>query len=100
MARPATCSARCATRATSSSPPSGASRMRLPPWRWPLWRWTVSHQVLILVAVSILAAQAAGLIVALTLPQRPLAELAVEQTTDRVKDAVRHVSMAQDREDA
>ena len=28
--------------------------------RLPLWRWTVSYQILILVAVSILAAQAAG----------------------------------------
>ena len=40
--------------------------MRIP--RWPLWRWTVSHQILILVAVSVLAAQVSGLIVALTLP--------------------------------
>ena len=74
--------------------------MRLPLWRWPLWRWTVSHQILILVAVSVLAAQVAGLIVALTLPQRPLATLAIEQATDRIKDAVRHVSGAPDSEDA
>jgi signal transduction histidine kinase len=68
-------------------------------FRLPLWRWTVSHQILILVAVSVLAAQAAGLIVALTLPQRPLAGLALEQTTDRIKDALRHVSAA-DSQDA
>jgi signal transduction histidine kinase len=59
-----------------------------------VWRWTVSHQVLILVAMSILAAQAAGLIVALTLPQRPLAGVAVEQATERIKYAVRQVSAA------
>jgi signal transduction histidine kinase len=64
--------------------------MKLP--RWPLWRWTLSHQILILVAVSVLAAQAAGLIVALTLPQRPLAGLTIDQVSDRIKDAVRHVS--------
>jgi signal transduction histidine kinase len=68
--------------------------MRLPPWRWPLWRWTVSHQILILVAVSVLAAQVSGLIVALTLPQRPLAGVAMEQASDRIKDAVHHVSAA------
>ena len=67
--------------------------MKLP--RWPLWRWTVTHQILILVAVSILAAQAAGLIVALTLPQRPLAGVAIEQASARIRDAVRHVSAAQ-----
>ena len=72
--------------------------MRLP--RWPLWRWTVSHEILILVAVSVLAAQVAGLIVALTLPQRPIAGLTVEQATDRIKDAIRHVGGAPDAEDA
>jgi len=74
--------------------------MRLTLWRWPLWRWTVSHQVLILVAVSILAAQAAGLIVALTLPQRPLAGLTIDQVSDRIKDAVSHVSVAEGQEAA
>jgi signal transduction histidine kinase len=74
--------------------------MQLRLWRWPLWRWTVSHQILILVAVSILAAQAAGLIVLLTLPQRPLADMAIEQATDRIKDAVRHVSAAEGGDDA
>lgn len=69
--------------------------MRLLPWRWPLWRWTVGRQVLALVAVSILAAQATSLIVLLTLPQRPLAGLAIEQAADRIKDAVSHVSVAQ-----
>jgi signal transduction histidine kinase len=63
--------------------------------RLPLWRWTVSHQVLILVAVSILAAQAAGLIVLLTLPQRPLAEVEIEQAAGRIRDAIRHVGEAQ-----
>jgi len=75
--------------------------MKLPFRRWPLWQWTVSHQVLILVAVSILAAQATGLIVALTLPQRPFATLAIdEQATYRIKDAVRHVSGAESGADA
>ena len=63
--------------------------------RLPLWRWTVSYQILILVAVSILAAQAAGLIVLLNLPPRPPGGLAIEQVVDRIKDAVRHVSTAQ-----
>jgi signal transduction histidine kinase len=68
--------------------------MKLP--RWPLWRWTVTHQILILVAVSILGAQVAGLIVALTLPQRPLAGVTIEQASvRRIRDAVRHVSAAQ-----
>jgi len=69
--------------------------MRLLIWRWPVWRWTVSHQILILVAVSILAAQAAGLIVLLTLPQRPPTSVAMEQAALRIRDAVRHVSQAQ-----
>lgn len=69
--------------------------MRPNPWRWPLWRWTLSRQVLMLVAVSILAAQATSLIVLLTLPQRPLADLAVEQAAGRIKDAVQHLSTAQ-----
>src|SRR6185312_12444763 len=101
MARRATCSGRCATRATSSCPPFGASRrgrMKLP--RWPLWRWTVTHQILILVAVSVLAAQVSGLIVALTLPQRPLPGVAIEQAGARIRDAVRHVSAAQQGVDA
>lgn len=68
--------------------------MRLP--RLTLWRWTVSHEILILVAVSILAAQISGLVVALTMPQRPLAELAIDQASDRIKDAVSHVSAAAD----
>jgi signal transduction histidine kinase len=67
-------------------------------WRWPLWRWTVSREVLTLVAVSILAAQATGLIVLLTLPQRPPAGVAMEQAAERIKDAVRHVSTARGQE--
>jgi len=63
--------------------------------RLRLWRWTVSHQILILVAVSILGAQAAGLMVLLNLPPRPPGGLAIEQSVDRIKDAVRHVSAAQ-----
>jgi signal transduction histidine kinase len=69
--------------------------MRLPLWRSSLWRWTVTHQILILVALSILAAQATGLIVLLTLPQRPLAGVAIEQAAERIKDVARHVSVAQ-----
>ncbi|MEI9892196.1 MAG: ATP-binding protein [Caulobacteraceae bacterium] len=67
-------------------------------WRWPLWRWTVSHQILILVAVSILAAQAAGLIVLLTMPARPPGGVAMEQAVGRIREAVREVALAQDAE--
>jgi two-component system, OmpR family, sensor kinase len=70
--------------------------MRLPLWRWPLWRWTVSHQILILVAASILAAQAAGLVVLLTLPARPQGDVVMEQAVTRIKDAMRHVGESQD----
>ena len=66
---------------------------------WPFWRWTVSHQILILVAASILAAQAAGLVVLLTLPARPPGGVPMEQAVPRIRDAVRHVSVAGD-EDA
>lgn len=65
-----------------------------PPQRSPFWRWTVSHQILILVAVSILAAQAAGLIVLLTLPSRPPGGVPMDQAFPRIKDAVRHVGAA------
>jgi signal transduction histidine kinase len=64
-------------------------------WRWPFWRWTVSHQILILVAVSILAAQAAGLIVLLKMPARPTG-VAMEQALGRIRDAIRHVGVAND----
>lgn len=63
-----------------------------------LWRWTVSHQLLILVAVSILAAQAAGLVVLLTLPPRPLGGVAMDQAVGRIKDALRHVKSASDQD--
>jgi two-component system OmpR family sensor kinase len=68
--------------------------MRLPLRQWPFWRWTVSHQILILVAASILAAQAAGLIVLLSLPARPPGGVPMEQAFPRIRDAVRHVSAA------
>jgi signal transduction histidine kinase len=67
---------------------------RRPSRGWPFWRWTVSHQILILVAVSILAAQAAGLIVLLKMPPRP-GVMAMEQAAGRIRDAIRHVSTAQ-----
>jgi signal transduction histidine kinase len=63
-------------------------------WRLPFWRWTVSHQILILVAASILAAQAAGLIVLLNMPPRP-GGVTMEQAVGRIRDAIRHVSTAQ-----
>ena len=63
-------------------------------WRASLWRWTVSRQILALVAVSILAAQAAGLVVLLTLPPRPQGAVAMDQALGRIKDAVRHVQAA------
>jgi two-component system OmpR family sensor kinase len=66
-------------------------RLRLPAWRLPAWRWTVSHQILLLVAVSILAAQAAGLVVLLTLPPRPPAPVAMDQAIERIRVAVRLV---------
>jgi signal transduction histidine kinase len=59
--------------------------------RLPAWRWTVSHQILLLVAVSILAAQAAGLVVLLTLPPRPPAPVAAEQALERIRDTLRLV---------
>jgi two-component system OmpR family sensor kinase len=63
--------------------------------RPPFWRWTVSHHILILVTVAILAAQATGLIVLLTLPPRPLVGVAMDQAVGRIRDAVRHVGAAQ-----
>lgn len=69
--------------------------MRQPLRRWLFWRWTVSHQILILVAVSILAAQAASLIVLLTLPSRPPGGVPMDQASPRIRDAVRHVSAAE-----
>jgi signal transduction histidine kinase len=63
-------------------------------WRASIWRWTVSRQILALVAVSILAAQAAGLIVLLTLPPRPQGAVAMDQAVSRIKDAMRHVGTA------
>jgi two-component system OmpR family sensor kinase len=64
-------------------------------FRLPAWRWTVGHQILLLVAVSILAAQAAGLVVLLTLPPRPPAPVAMDQALERIRETVRLVSAAQ-----
>jgi two-component system OmpR family sensor kinase len=58
----------------------------------PRWRWTLSHQILALVAVSILAAQMAGLIVLLTLPPRPPAPVPMELALERIFEAVKQVS--------
>jgi two-component system OmpR family sensor kinase len=59
--------------------------------RIPAWRWTLSHQIVVLVAVSILAAQMAGLVVLLTLPPRPPAPVPIEAAVERIREAVREV---------
>jgi hypothetical protein len=63
-------------------------RRLIPP---PLWRWTLSHQILSLVAVSVLASQLAGLVVLLTLPPRPQAPPPIEQTLDRIRVAIKQI---------
>jgi len=65
--------------------------MRLPAWPWRHWRWTLSHQILALVAVSVLAAQLAGLVVLLTLPPRPPAPVPMDQAIERIREAVKLV---------
>ena len=69
-------------------------------FRLPAWRWTVSHQILLLVAVSILAAQAAGLVVLLTLPPRPPAPVAMDQALERIRETVKLVSATTKASDA
>jgi signal transduction histidine kinase len=64
--------------------------MRMPRWRWT-WRWTLSHQILALAAVSILAAQLAGLVVLLTLPPRPPAPVPMDQAIERIRETVKQV---------
>jgi two-component system OmpR family sensor kinase len=59
------------------------------PWR--RWRWTLSHQILALVAVSVLAAQLAGLVVLLTLPPRPPAPVPMDQAIERIREAIKQV---------
>jgi len=59
--------------------------------RLPLWRWTLGHQILALVAVSVLASQLAGLVVLLTLPPRPPAPAPIEQTLDRIRAAIKQI---------
>lgn len=58
----------------------------------PRWRWTLSHQILALVAVSILAAQLAGLVVLLTLPPRPPAPVPMEQALERIREASKQIA--------
>jgi signal transduction histidine kinase len=58
----------------------------------PRWRWTLSHQILTLVAVSILAAQLTGLAVLLTLPPRPAAPVPMEQALERIQEAARQMA--------
>jgi two-component system OmpR family sensor kinase len=65
--------------------------MRLPVRPWRQWRWTLSHQILALVAVSVLAAQLAGLVVLLTLPPRPPAPVPMDQAIERIRDAIKQV---------
>jgi signal transduction histidine kinase len=57
----------------------------------PLWRWTLSHEILSLVAISVLASQIAGLVVLLTLPPRPLAPAPVEQSLDRIRAVIKQI---------
>ena len=65
--------------------------MKLPNWRWPQWRWTLSHQILSLVAVSVLAAQLAGLVVLLTLPPRPPAPVLMDQAIERIRETAKEI---------
>ncbi|MDB5460514.1 MAG: two-component sensor histidine kinase [Caulobacteraceae bacterium] len=69
--------------------------MRMPRWRWT-WRWTLSHQILALAAVSIMAAQLAGLVVLLTLPPRPPALVPMDQALERVREALKQVGARPD----
>jgi signal transduction histidine kinase len=64
--------------------------MRMPNWR-PAWRWTLSHQILSLVAVAVLASQVAGLVVLLTLPPRPPAPLPMDQAVERIRETLKLV---------
>jgi two-component system OmpR family sensor kinase len=50
------------------------------------------HQILALVAVSVLAAQLAGLVVLLTLPPRPPAPVPIGQAIERIREAVKQIS--------
>jgi signal transduction histidine kinase len=68
--------------------------MRPPAVGKTFWRWTVSHQILMLVAVCVLCAQAAGLVVLLTLPPRPPAPVAMEQALERIRETVKLVGPA------
>jgi two-component system OmpR family sensor kinase len=55
------------------------------------WRITLSHQVLALVAISILAAQVTGLIVLFSLPPRPAGGVAMSHVYDRTEELLRQV---------
>jgi two-component system OmpR family sensor kinase len=59
--------------------------------RLPVWRWTLTHQILALVAVSIMAAQLAGLVVFMLLPQRPPAPMPLDQAVERIREAIKLV---------
>ncbi len=64
--------------------------------RWPAWRWTLSHQILVLAALSVLASQVAGLVVLLTLPPRPPAPVAMDVALERVRETLRLVEGRRD----
>jgi signal transduction histidine kinase len=57
--------------------------------RLPTWRWTLTYEILALVAVSILAAQLAGLVVFMTLPPRPPAAVPMDQAVERIREAIK-----------
>ena len=59
--------------------------------RMPKWRWTLSHQIVSLAVVAVLASQLAGLVVLLTLPPRPPAPVPMDQAFERIRDAIKQV---------
>jgi signal transduction histidine kinase len=59
--------------------------------RMPAWRWSLRHQILLLVTVSILASQLAGLVVLFTLPPRPPAPVPMDMAVERIREAMRQV---------
>src|ERR1700739_2364346 len=58
----------------------------------PRWRITLSHQVLALVAISILAAQITGLIVLFSLPPRPAGGVAMSQVYERTQELLKQIA--------
>jgi signal transduction histidine kinase len=68
-------------------------------WKLPL-KFTLRGQVLALVAVSILAAEVAGLVVVFTLPPRPMPTVPMTQVLDRARLTLKVIEAAQPAEAA